>query len=167
MLYSALGNQTISNAATYGNLTVSGSGTKTLSGATSVNGTLALTGADVTTGAFALTQPTTAPASTGSGDVVGTVIRSGALGNGTTYTFGNPSNQITANGGTGGTPRPTSVSVKLVKSAPSGKTGAVTRTYTVTPTGGTGYTTTLRLHYLDELNGNAETTLELWHLSGA
>ncbi|HLA95419.1 MAG TPA: two-component regulator propeller domain-containing protein [Pyrinomonadaceae bacterium] len=41
-------------------------------------------------------------------------------------------------------------------------------TYLITPIGGIGYTATLRLHYLDtELNGNAESTLQLWRNNGA
>ena len=58
---------------------------------------------------------------------------------------------------------PTPTPSKLVKSAPAGQDRAVTRTYTITPTGGSGYTATVRLHYLDsELNGNTESALELW-----
>ena len=135
-----------------------------LTASTTVNGTLALTSGDLITGANTVTQPATTPiSSTGTGDVVGTVIRSGTFVSGTAYTFGNPSNQIARTGGTS----PTSISVKLVKSVPAAKANAVTRTYTVTPTGGSGYTATVRLHYLDaELNGNLESALELWHLSG-
>jgi hypothetical protein len=41
------------------------------------------------------------------------------------------------------------------------------RTYLITPTGGSGYTATLRLHYLDsELNGNNESMLQLWRDNG-
>ncbi len=80
---------------------------------------------------------------------------------GTAYTFGNPNVQITYTAATA--PNPTAV--RLVKSAPGGKTGAVTRTYTITPTGGSGFTATVRLHYLDsELNSNTEGALDLWHL---
>ena len=96
--------------------------------------------------------------------MVGTVIRNGTLASGTAYTFGNPNNLITA---TGGASRPTSVSVTLVKTAPTLKSNAITRTYTITPSGGSGYTATVQLRYLDaELNGNTEASLELWHLSG-
>jgi hypothetical protein len=43
----------------------------------------------------------------------------------------------------------------------------VQRTYTITPTGGAGYSATLRLHYLDaELNGNVEVDLGLFRLLG-
>src|SRR6185503_1948256 len=67
---------------------------------------------------------------------------------------------------------PTDVTVNLVKAAPvtgvALPTPAVQRTYTITPTGGSGFSATLRLHYLDaELNGNAEANLGLWRLGGA
>ena len=148
---------------TVNNLTIANSAGVTLGVSTTVNGTLALTSGDLTTGVTNVTQPTTAPASTGTGDVVGTVIRTGAFADGTAYTFGNPNNRLARTSGTS----PTAVSLKLVKSVPALKANAVTRTYTVTPTGGSGYTATVRLHYLDtELNGNSEAFLELWHLSG-
>jgi REP element-mobilizing transposase RayT len=42
------------------------------------------------------------------------------------------------------------------------KKNVVRRTYTITPTGGSGYAATLRLHYLDsELNGTAGTTFAI------
>src|SRR4029077_6178061 len=99
-------------------------------------------------------QPTSAPASTGTGDVVGTVSRTGVAVTGTAYTFGNPNVSIKC---AAGSPLPNPITVKLVKSAPAGKANAINRTYTITPTGGTGVVATLRLHYLDsELNGNTE-----------
>ena len=102
-------------------------------------------------------------ASTGTFDVVGTISRANSFASGTAYTFGNPNNLLARTGGTS----PTAISVKLVKSAPAAKTGAVTRTYTITPTGTTGYTALVQLHYLDtELNGNTESNLDLWRLSG-
>ncbi len=115
-------------------------------------------------GTNTLSQPTTAlaPGSTGTGDVIGNLSRTGTFGSTTVYAFGNPNNQLALANGT----RPTPVVVRLVKAVPAAKSDAVARTYTITPTGGTGYTATVRLHYLDsELNGNAEGGLELWHLS--
>ena len=130
-----------------------------------VTGTLGLTTGDLTTpGAFTVSQPTSAPASTGTGDVVGTVIRTGAFTGGTAYTFGNPFNQISVSGGV----LPTPISVRLVKTAPAAKANAVTRTYTITPTGGSAYSATVQLRYLDtEINGNTEANLVLWHLNGS
>ena len=51
---------------------------------------------------------------------------------------------------------------------PAAKANAITRTYSIAPTGGSGFAATVRLHYLDaELNGNTEALLHLWRLSGS
>src|SRR6185436_502154 len=82
-----------------------------------------------------------------------------------TLSFGNPNNQITITSGAA----PTSILVNLVKSAPATYGAAVQRNYTITQTGGSGFTATVRLHYLDgELNGNTpETNLSLRRLRTA
>ena len=126
-----------------------------------VTGQLSLTNGDLTTGSFVLTMPASAT-STGSGDVIGNVKRTGFTTS-NTLSFGNPSNTLSF---TSGTP-PTEVTVNLVKSAPAGLANAVGRTYTITPTSGSGYKANLRLHYLDsELGPNAEAALVLWRQDG-
>ena len=123
----------------------------TLAGNATVNGVLALTSNDLNTSTFTLTQPNTT-ASTGAGDVVGTVIRSGGPFGLISLTFGNPNNIITF---TGAGTRPTTMTVVLAKAAPATFTTAVQRNFTMSQTGGAGFTATVRLHYLDtELNGN-------------
>src|SRR5205085_9399911 len=81
--------------------------------------------------------------STGTGDVVGKVLRTGFT-TGSPLSFGNPNNQISFQTGT----PPAAVLVKLEKSVPTGPgfgyPGAVQRTYTITPTGGSGFVATLR-----------------------
>jgi hypothetical protein len=135
----------------------------TLTGNATVNGALALTSSDLATGAFTLTQPNTT-VSTGGGDVIGTVSRTGGpFLPAVPLTFGNPNNRITF--GAAGT-KPSVVTVVLAKTTPPNPNNyavAVQRTYTISRTGGAGFTgTTLRLHYLDsELNGNAEPLLNL------
>jgi hypothetical protein len=135
----------------------------TLTGNATINGALALTSSDLATGVFTLTQPNTT-ASTGVSDVVGTVSRTSVspFALATPLTFGNPNNVLTI---TAGATRPTAVTVTLAKTAPpnpNGYAAAVLRTYTISKTGGAGFTSTLRLHYLDtELNGNAEALLNL------
>ena len=129
-----------------------------------VANTLNLTSGDVNTGANTLIMSDSAT-STGNGDVVGNVRRTD-LGS-TARSFGNPNNQISFQTGNA----PTAITVNLVKSQPTGAgfgyPGAVQRTYTITPAGGSGYTATLRLHYLDaELNGNTEALLDLWRFNG-
>gem|GEM_PF-638120 len=141
-----------------------------LTGNEIVNGNLGLTGNDLVTGTNVLIQPATG-SSSGTFDVVGNVQRLG-IGTNTPRTFGNPNNRITI---TAGTP-PTNITVNLVKSRPTGAgfgfPSAVNRTYTITPTGGSGFTATLRLHYNDsDLSGNPpvgeEALLDLWRFDGA
>src|SRR6202158_1899388 len=117
-----------------------------------------------------LMMPVTAT-STGTFDVVGNVKRTGFVTAAcasapcaNTLSFGNPNKQITFTGGTA----PTSILVTLVKSAPASYLSAVQRNYTITPVGGSGFTATVRLHYLDsELNGNVEANLNLRRFNGA
>jgi hypothetical protein len=154
-----------------GTLTINRTGTNpsaTLGSGLTVNTALNLTGGDINTGSNLIYMPSSA-SSSGIGDVVGDVKRDGFV-NGAHITnsrsFGNPNVQISFQTGTA----PSDVTVNLVKSVPTGSMGypgAVKRTYTVTPNGGTGYTATLRLHYLDgDLNGNTEALLDLWRFSG-
>ena len=130
----------------------------------SVSGSLSLTLGDLTTGASTLTMPSGAT-SNGTTDVVGNVLRTGFV-SGTTFSFGNPDNQITITSAPGTSP--TSILVNLAKSIPIGFPSAVQRNYTISPTGGVGaFTATLRLHYLvAELNGNTETSLKLFRFNG-
>ena len=140
----------------YNNLTINNSiGTNitgvTLTGNATVNGVLTLTSSDLATGAFSLTQPNTT-ASAGVSDVVGTVIRTGGPFGLISLTFGNPNNIITF---TGAGTRPTTMTAVLAKAAPATYAAAVQRNYIVSQTGGSLFTATVRLHYLDsELNGN-------------
>jgi hypothetical protein len=144
----------------------------TLTGNATANGLLALTSSDLDTGAFVLTQPNTT-ASTGVSDVVGTVRRTGVPLQQAALTYGNPLNTIAY---TAAGTRPTQMDVTLAKTAPSGSylgngigfPTAVQRTYTVTPTGGAGYSASMQLRYIApaELNGNTEATLQFWHYLG-
>jgi len=157
---------------TFQNLLVGNPSGAAITGNATVNGTLSLPSGDLNMGSFVLTQPNTT-ASTGTGDVVGTVRRTGAPLPLAALTYGNPLNTI---GFTAAGTRPTQIDVNLVKSVPTGSylgnpiafPGAVQRTYTVEPTGGSGYSANMQLRYLtSELNGNTEATLELWHFIGA
>ena len=146
---------------TFNNLTIANavSGVSLGQNAT-VNAVLTLTN-DLTTGANILTMPASGT-SAGGADVIGNVRRTGFVGGGPALSFGNPFNSIgfIAQGTV-----PTDILVNLVKAAPAGvpAPGGINRTYTITPTGGAGFSSTLRLHYLDtELNGNSEATLGLF-----
>ena len=144
----------------YDNLEITGS--TFLIGNTTVNGILALTSGNLDVGNATLTMPNTG-SSTGTGDVVGNVKRTGFVSGGAPLSFGNPYNTIQINSGTA----PTDITVNLFPATPANFTAAVTRTYTITPNGGSGYSVTLQLHYLDaELNGNSESLLKLWREDG-
>ena len=121
-----------------------------------VNETLTLDG-DLETGTNILTLGTQAACS-GAGDVVGTVLRPGPLSPGS-YCFGNPNLQITL---PPGATIPSSLGVTLVRgTAPF--SGAVLRRYTIDAPG-FGGTAVLRLPYnAEDLNGNDEAKLHLWH----
>jgi hypothetical protein len=141
----------------------------TLGSNLTVNNALNLTSGDILTGANIITMPPNAT-STGVGDVVGNVKRTGFV-NGAhatnSKTFGNPNVQISFQTGTPAT----DVTVNLVKSRPTGNgfgfPAAVDRTYTITQNGASAFTATLRLHYLtSEVNGNTEALLDLWRFNG-
>lgn len=168
--------QTISGSTATGfsSLTISNSTGVSLSGVdATVNAVLSLDSGDLTTGANVLNMAVGAT-STGTPapgtDVVGNVRRTHTFTTGTSYAFGN---QFVSLNFTAAGTKPTAVNINLVKSVPTGTDfgfpTAVQRTYTVTPTGGTGYSSTLRLHYLNsELNGNNENSadFELWRHNG-
>jgi hypothetical protein len=156
---------------TYGGLTISNSSGVTLTGDATVNAALTLTSGDLNTGSFTLTMANTATSS-GTTDVVGNVKRTGfataacaSAPCANTLSAGNPNNQITITAGTA----PTSILVNMAKSAPASYAAAVQRNYTITPTGGSGITATLRLHYLvSELNGNTpESSLNFRRFNGS
>jgi len=171
------GAQTISGATATGfsGLTINNVSGVSLSGVdATVDAVLSLDSGDLTTGANTLNMAVAAT-STGTPapgtDVVGNVKRTHTFTTGTTYAFGN---QFVSLNFTAAGPKPTAVNINLVKSVPTGAdfgfSTAIQRTYTVTPTGGTGYSSTLRLHYLNsELNGNNESSadFDLWRYNGS
>jgi hypothetical protein len=138
-------------------------GTTTLLNDVNYNGGNLFVEGRLNTDAFTLSLPCTVTWS-GAGDVVGNIRRTNlAACPGAAIAYGNPFTTITFNSGT----PPTEISVNLALSAPPGFASAIARTYTITPTGGSGYSATLRLHYLDsELNGNNEATLQLLRQDG-
>jgi len=111
----------------------------------------------VNTGSNTLTMPATATSS-GTTDVVGNVKRTGFVINGTALSFGNPLNTIKINTGT--MTAPTDINILIARNAPTTYIAAVQRSYTITPTGGSGINATVRLHYRQaELNGNDDTSV--------
>ncbi|MFH0991053.1 MAG: hypothetical protein V1799_13675 [bacterium] len=138
--------------------TVTGNTNLAVSGTLTLNGTLAM-GSNI----LDLTAATAAIA--GTGDVTGNVRRQHAFASSTSYAFGNQFTTLNFASGT----LPTSITFTIaLGTAPAEKTDAIQRKYSVSVTGGSGYSATLRLHYLDtELNGNTSSTLTLWNKSGA
>jgi len=156
--------------------TILGNGTKNFSGLTinnangvtvndttpavdaSVSGALTLTtNLTIATGAVVQQSGTSA----GAADAIGTIRRTD-LGV-TARAFGNSNNTIAIDSGT----PPTQMDVTLALVAPPDFTTSVTRTYTLTPTGGAGISATVKLHYLNaQLNGNTEAKLGLWKKVG-
>jgi CSLREA domain-containing protein len=152
--------QTIAGTGTrnFTNLTINhtGTGGVTLGADAAASGLLTLTSDLTATGILNQTGGTSA----GAGDVIGTVRRTD-LG-GTERSFGNVNNSIQINAGTA----PNPMDVALVKSA-SGTFPAnvddIPRTYTLTATGGSGISATVKLRYLQSEVGSAdETKFILW-----
>jgi hypothetical protein len=158
--------QTIGGTAstTFNNLTNSNTVGISMANDNTVNGVLALGTTDITVAATKTLAQPVGGSSTGTSDVNGRIQRLGidTAVLGTTFSFGNPNNRITITTGT----RPANIVVDLARSVPTGPQGyptAVQRTYTITPSIASGFTGTLRLHYLPgELSGNNPATLNLW-----
>jgi len=156
------GNEIPTTSTVLNNLTISKSGGVTLGANATVNGVLALnfdlttiSANDPITSSFVLTENGT---STGTADVIGTVERSDVGGG--PVAFGNSNVQF-SNGS------PMTLQVLLVKSAPTGFPGAVTRTYSLHVVSGAVTLATVRLRYLDaELNTNVGSDLHLWRADG-
>jgi hypothetical protein len=147
----------------YGNLTLSGVA-KTLSGTgTTVSGLLTLNSDLQVTGAGNKLGLLPGSTASGSRDVIGTVERSGTFALNQPYTFGNPNNQITF---ISGSALPATIDVTLAKSAPAKLRFSLPRAYTIAAAGGSGYTATLRLHYLPaESSGLPQAGMCIWSYS--
>ena len=153
---STLSNLTL--AQTAGDINASGGSDITVNGALAMN-----QDTDLYMGAKILIMGAGSAATTagaGQGEVIGKVRRS-TFTSTMSYSFGSPFVQF----GTftfGGAP--TQIDVTMTPERPVDFSQAVKRTYQIDVSGGTAMTTTLRLHYRDGavLNGNDETTLDLW-----
>jgi hypothetical protein len=167
VIFNGSGAQTLTNTTAFNNLTINNSGGSVALGSNiTVNGTLTLTSDLTTTNAFTLSQPLSS-LTNGGADVVGNLTRTNGgvqFPPATNITFGNPNTLL--NFTAAGT-RPTSINFRLTETAPTdaatggtntGFPGAVKRTWLITPTGGSGFSGTMQLHYLiGDLNGNVET----------
>jgi hypothetical protein len=153
-----------SGPVSFSSLTLNNVAGATCSRDVTVDTALALTIGDITAGANTLTL--TEPATTaGAGEVWGNVKRTGTLVAAKTYSFGNPNVSLNF---ASATTMPTDVTINLAAGTPSGFANAASRNYAITPSGGSDYSATVRLHYLDtELGSNVESQLRLWRYDGA
>lgn len=101
---------------------------------------------------------------TGNGIILGNIKRTHAFTTGTAYAFEGPDNTITFSAASSVTSITVSVSLGTITDFPYGS--SANRLYNISIPAGT-YTATLRLHYEDdELNGNVESSMQLWHYNG-
>ena len=119
--------------------------------------TLNMTLGGLITGTSTLTITTTR---TGAGIILGNIQRTHTFTTGVAYEFEGQYNTITFASLSGVTSVLVKVTLGSIADFPSG--GSINRLYDITVPAGT-YTATLRLHYEDaELNGNAESSMNLW-----
>jgi hypothetical protein len=124
--------------------------------------TVNMTLGTILTGANTLTITNTR---TGNGIIMGNIRRNHAFAAGTAYAFEGPDNTITF----GTAVAVNSVTVSVTKGAIGDFTNnsSISRVYSISVASGTYTAATLRLHYEDdELNGNDESTMSLWHYNG-
>ena len=166
IVYDGAAAQTVSNG-TFNNLTINNAAGTDAGGNLTVNGTLYLqsTYASATKGCLDLSSYSllmgSASATTGEGDVTGTVTRNSFV-LATPYTYGSSRTVINISS-QGANPFPSWISVKIVKTtAHTWKADAVHRYYDITNADGAAATAVVSttLHYrTDELNGATENVL--------
>jgi len=160
-------NTTISGATTFANLTLNKSSSSLELGLLSnvSVGTLNMTTGTMSTGSNTVTITTTR---TGNGVIFGNIQRTHAFVLGTSYAFESPNTTITL---TGLSITVSSITVSVTKGTVTDfqRQAAVNRQYSISITGlVVSLVTTLRLHYEDdELNGNNESTMQLWRNTGS
>ena len=121
-----------------------------------------MTNGTVRTGSNTITITNTR---TGNGDIYGNIQRTHAFTTGVAYAFKNPYNTISFSSVSSVTSITVSVNDYIISDFPFG--GAVNAEYNITVPAGT-YNATLRLNYEDdELNGNGESSMGLWHYNGS
>jgi len=152
-----------SSVTTFSTLTINKSAsTNTITGSTNINvGTLNVTSGNLSMGSNTVTITTTR---TGNGIITGTITHTHAFSAATAYSFEGPDNTVTFS--TVGTVSSVSITVTIGAVGDFPFSGSINRQYTIAVTGA-GYTAALRLHYLDgELNGNIESSMQLWRYNG-
>lgn len=155
-------NTTISGTNTFNTLVINkgtAATTVTLNNSASTT-TLTMTAGQLLTGANSITITGTR---TGNGIVMGTITRTHAFAQGTSYAFESPSNTINFTTITGGTVTSVTVTVTSGPVLDFPSLNSINREYNVSVTNTGTYVATARLHYEDtELNGAVEANLNLW-----
>ena len=124
--------------------------------------TVNMTMGTMLTGTHTVTITTTR---TGNGKILGNIQRTHSFTTGVAYAFESPNNIITFSSLSAATSITVSITEGSVSDFPF--TSSVNEEYAVTIPSGT-YNATLRLDYDDdELNGNDESTMTLWHYNGS
>lgn len=124
--------------------------------------TVNMTNGIITTGANTITITSTR---TGNGFIYGNIQRTHAFTTGVDYAFEGPNNTINFSAVSSVSSITISVTKGSISDFPFG--GSISRVYNITVPVGT-YTATLRLHYEDdELNGNVESSMDLWQYNGS
>jgi len=102
---------------------------------------------------------------TGTGNIYGNIQRTHAFTTGVAYAFKNPDNTISFSSVSSVTSITVSINDHIISDFPFG--GSVNAEYNISVPAGT-YNATLRLNYEDdELNGNNESAMGLWHYNGS
>lgn len=155
---------TLTGATTFNILIVNKSAsTNTVTLANNISvATLTMTQGNILTGSNVVTATSDR---TGNGLIIGTITRTHTFNASTSYTFEGPYTSLTfASGGT----LPTSITLTTTLSSPGATTSMdpISRYYTISQMGGSGFSYTLRLHYEDaEVSSpNSETSpvLKVW-----
>jgi len=162
IIFAGSSNSTIDGATTFNDLVINknSSSTRVVLNSNIQTANVIMTSGKMITGANAITITSSR---TGNGIIIGTITRTHTFNAGTAYAFEGPNNTITFDAS--GT-LPTSVTVFVDTTSPGTNTymEPIDRYYTISQTGGSGFTYTLRLHYEDsEVSPpNFKSSLKLW-----
>jgi fibronectin-binding autotransporter adhesin len=159
-------NTTLTGATTFNILIVNKS--NTAAGITLVNNvttpTLTMTQGWMSTGSNTVNITSTR---SGPGIIYGNIQRTQSFTGGVAYEFEGQANTIIFSGANSVTSVTVSVTLEAISDFPFN--GSISRVYNIALGGSLGAAiATLRLHYEDnELNGNSESTMQLWHYNGS
>ncbi len=162
IVFAGPSNSTVSGTTSFNNLTInkSSSTTNVALGSNIQVVNLSMTAGSMGTSSNGVTITSTR---TGNGIILGTITRTHVFTAGTSYAFEGPNTTLNFN--SGGT-LPTSITVFVDTVSPGANTymQPINRYYTISQTGGSGFTFTMRLHYQNSevVPPNIKSTLKAW-----